>query len=244
VDCPSRRIIDDALAENPELVRAATSATVLAVENGNLVGQLRAAELRVREVGAAERKRIENNLHDSAQQRLVALGIRLVLTSERMYGPEQDELQRFSAEVDQILNEVRAAANGAAPSELAAYGVAAALESLAASGVMPVTIEDRGFGRRSERIETTVFFCCAEALQNATKHAGVSASASVLLSHEDEWLLFSVEDDGAGFELSTVARGKGLNNLDERVASAGGSLTLDTARGRGTRICGRVPVDL
>src|SRR3954452_22386342 len=244
VDCPSRRIIDDALAENPELVRAATSATVLAVENGNLVGQLRAAELRVREVGAAERKRIENNLHDSAQQRLVALGIRLVLTSERMYGHEQDELQRFSAEVDQILNEVRAAANGAAPAELAAYGVAAALESLAASGVMPVTIEDRGFGRRSERIETTVFFCCAEALQNATKHAGVSASASVLLSHEDEWLLFSVEDDGAGFELSTVARGKGLNNLDERVASAGGSLTLDTARGRGTRICGRVPVDL
>ena len=82
-------VIDDALAEDPELVRAATSATVLAVENGNLEGQLRASQLRVREVGAAERKRIEDNLHDSAQQRLVALRIRLELASERLHGPEQ-----------------------------------------------------------------------------------------------------------------------------------------------------------
>src|SRR4051794_8001639 len=237
-------IIDDALAENPELVRAATSATVLAVENGNLEGRLRASELRVREVGAAERTRIENNLHDSAQQRLVALAIRLVLTSERLYGPEQDELQRLVAEVEQVIEEMRAAAKGAAPPELAAHGVAAALETLAGSGVMPVTIEDHGFGRRSEPVETTVFFCCAEALQNATKHAGANVSASVLLSDDGGWVSFSVEDDGAGFDPQTVVRGQGLRNLNERVASAGGSLTLDTAQGRGTRISGRLPADV
>ena len=203
-------VIDEALAEDPELVRAATSATVLAVENGNLEGQLRASQLRVREVGAAERKRIEDNLHDSAQQRLVALRIRLALASERLHGPEQAELQRFGAEVDQVLEEVRTAAKGRPPPELARHGVAAALKSLVRSGVMPVTVEDRGFGRRSELVETTVFFCCAEALQNATKHAGASASASVLLSHSDGWVLFSVEDNGAGFDPHTVARGHGL----------------------------------
>lgn len=161
---PVAMVIDDALAENPELVRAATSATVLAVENGNLEGQLRASQLHVREIGAAERKRIEDNLHDSAQQRLVALQIKLALASERVDGPEQAELHRFGAEVDQVLEEVRTAATGASPPELVRHGVAAGLKSLVRSGVMPVTVEDRGFGRRSEKVETTVFFCCAEAL--------------------------------------------------------------------------------
>ena len=237
-------VIDDALAEDPELVRAAASATVLAVENGNLEGQLRASRLRVREVGAAERKRIEDNLHDSAQQRLVALQIKLAMASERTTAPEQAELQRFGAEVDQVLEEVRTAAKGVVPPELARHGVAAALRSLVRSGVMPVTVEDRGFGRRSELVETTVYFCCAEALQNATKHAGASASASVLLSHSDGWVLFSVEDNGAGFDPHPVARGHGLNNMSDRLAAAGGSLTLDSAEGQGTRMSGRLPADV
>lgn len=109
---------------------------------------------------------------------------------------------------------------------------------------MPVTVEDRGFGRRSELVETTVYFCCAEALQNATKHAGASASASVLLSHSDGWVLFSVEDNGAGFDPHPVARGHGLNNMSDRLAAAGGSLTLDSAEGQGTRMSGRLPADV
>ena len=109
---------------------------------------------------------------------------------------------------------------------------------------MPVAVEDRGFGRRSELVETTVFFCCAEALQNATKHAGASASASVPLSHSDGWVLFSVEDDGAGFDPDTVARGHGLENMNDRLVAAGGSLTLETAQGQGTRISGRLPADV
>jgi signal transduction histidine kinase len=234
-------IMDDALVEDPELVRAATSATVLAVENGALEGQLRESQVRARAAGAAERKRIEDNLHDSAQQRLVALRINLELVSERLHGPDQREMQRFGAEVERVIDEVRAAASGAQPPGLREHGVATTLESLAGTAARSVTVEDRGFGRRSELAESTVFFCCAEALQNATKHAGPSRSVAVELSQSDGWLQFSVEDQGAGFDPDTVARGRGLNNMTERVSAVGGSLTLDSAAGMGTRVSGRVP---
>ncbi len=85
--------------------------------------------------------------------------------------------------------------------------MAEALKSLAGSGVMPVAVEDHEFGRRSELVETTVFFSCAEALQNATKHAGAGTSAGVILSHGEGWVRFSVEDNGTGFDPDTVARG-------------------------------------
>lgn len=236
-------VIDDALADDPELVRAATSATVLAVENGNLEGQLRASQTRVREVGAAERKRIEDDLHDTAQQRLVALRIQLELAGERLHGPEQLELQRLGSEVDRVLEEVRAAASGASPPGLALHGVAGALSALAESAALPVVVQDSGFGRRSELVETTVFFCCSEALQNAAKHAGRSASARVRLSHSDAWVQFSVEDDGDGFDPHTVTRGRGLNNMRDRVAALGGSVTLASVVGQGTRVSGRLPAD-
>ena len=235
--------IDEALTEDPQLVRAATSATVMAVENGSLERQLRASKARIGEVGAAERKRIERNLHDSAQQRLVALRINLELTSERLHGPEQREMQRLGTEVGQVLEDVRTAATGGQPPELDRYGVAAALRSLARSGVMPVAVEDRGFGRRSQLVETTVFFCCAEALQNAAKHAGPSASATVHLSCSDAWLHFSVEDEGVGFDSGAVARGQGLDNIADRVSAVGGSLAIDSAAGQGTRVTGRLPAD-
>jgi signal transduction histidine kinase len=236
-------VIDDALAEDRALVRAATSAIVLAVERGNLEGQLRASQIRTREVGAAERKRIERNLHDSAQQRLVALRINLAQISERLQGPEQRELQRFGAELDHVLEDVRVVASGAQPPELVLHGVATALKSLARSAAMPVAVEDRGFGRRSELVETTVFFCCAEALQNVTKHAGPSASANVHLSGGDAWVWFSVKDDGAGFDPRTVARGRGLDNMSDRLSALGGSLAVDSAVGEGTRVTGRLPAD-
>jgi signal transduction histidine kinase len=236
-------VIDDALAEDPELVRAASSATVLAVENGNLEGQLRESQTRIRHAGAAERERIERNLHDSAQQRLTALRINLEMTSERLHGPERLQLQRFGAELDHVIEDVRAAAGGAQPPGLALHGVAGALKSLVQSARMPITVEDHGFGRRSQLVETTVFFCCAEALQNATKHAGLGASATVRLSDGDGSVHFTVEDDGVGFDPRTVARGRGLGNMTDRVAAMGGSLALDSADGHGTRINGRLPAD-
>ena len=165
-------VIDEALAEDPELVRAASSTTILAVENGNLEGRLRASQTRVREVEAIERKRIERNLHDSAQQRLLALRINLELTERAAARSRAAQIERFGAELDEAIEEVRTAASGAVPPELALRGVAAALRLRARPGPMPVIVEDHAFGRHCELIETTVFFCCAEALQNATEARG------------------------------------------------------------------------
>jgi signal transduction histidine kinase len=153
------------------------------------------------------------------------------------------ELQRFGAELDQVIEDVRTAASGARPRELALYGVAAALRSLARSAPMPVAVEDRDFGRRSELGESTVFFCCAEALQNATKHAGPGRSVTVRLSHSDGWLQFSVQDGGVGFDPGQVARGRGLDNMTDRLAAVGGSLVIDSTAGQGTRVSGRLPAD-
>jgi signal transduction histidine kinase len=102
-------------------------------------------------------------------------------------------------------------------------------------------VEDYGFGRRSERVERTVFFCCVEALQNATKHAGPGTSVVVQLSEHDGWLHFSVADDGVGFDPRTATRGRGLNNIDQRLAAVGGSVAFDSRAGRGTRVRGRLP---
>lgn len=110
------------------------------------------------------------------------------------------------------------------------------LRSLARSGVILVAVEDHGFGRRSELVESTVFFCCAEALQNATKHAGESASDTVRLTDGDGWVQFSVEDDGIGFDLDHVSPGRGLDNMTDRISAVGGSLAIDSAPGAGTRV--------
>ena len=139
---------------------------------------------------------------------------------------------------------MRTAASGAVPPELALRGVAAALRSRARPGPMPVIVEDHDFGRHCELIETTVFFCCAEALQNATKHAGPEASARVDLSCAPGWVLFRVEDDGNGFDLRTAERGSGLASMRERLIAVGGSLAIESVVGQGTRVSGRVPADL
>jgi signal transduction histidine kinase len=236
-------VLDDALAEDPELVGAATSATVLAVANGNLEGELRASRTQLREVGAAERKRIEANLHDSAQQRLVALRINLERTGDRLEGTDRLAMRQYGAELERALEDMRSATSGGQPRDLSALGAAFALKSLARSAAVPVSAEDQGFGRRSELIESTVFFCCAEALQNATKHAGPDASVVVRLGGGDGWVRFSVEDDGAGFDVPTVRRGLGLDNMRDRVVAAGGTLAIESAPSRGTRVRGRLPDD-
>jgi signal transduction histidine kinase len=102
-------------------------------------------------------------------------------------------------------------------------------------------VEDDGFGRRGPPIEAAVFFCCAEALQNATKHAGRSASVTVQLGERDGWLHFTVDDDGQGFDTRATPRGLGLDNMADRIIALGGRLDVDSGPGRGTRVIGRLP---
>jgi signal transduction histidine kinase len=234
--------IDETLAEDPELVRAAASATLLAVENGDLEGELRASRERILEAGNAERRRIERDLHDSAQQRLVALRIHLAIAVEQL-DPDQapEMLERLGAEVDEAIDELRTVAHGVYPQVLADLGVGAALAVVARQSPIPVRIQGEWLGRHSEAVETTVYFCCQECLQNAAKHAGEGASAVICLGEADGDVSFSVEDDGAGFDPSAVEYGAGLTNLADRVAAVGGTLQIDSRPGRGTRIAGEIP---
>ena len=231
-------VTDEVLVEDPELVRAATTATLLAVEHGHLEGELLASRARVVEAGDEARRRLERDLHDSAQQRLVALRVHLELAGERR-DVAGEVVAELGQEIDLALEELRSVARGLAPPALAREGVAPALRLVGAA--IPVTIADRGLGRHPTAVERAVYFCCLEALQNAAAHAGPGAAATVTLARDGRELCFTVADDGAGFDLARVEPGAGLANMRERVEVLGGALVIDTAPGRGTRVCGRVP---
>jgi signal transduction histidine kinase len=235
-------VIDGALAEDPELVRAAASATTLAVEHGNLEGELRHSRARIVAAGDAERRRIERDLHDGAQQRLVALRLHLAIASEQLDGHEQQVLvDRLGTQVEEALEDLRTIASGVYPKILTDAGVAAALRSASRHAALSLTIDDGWRRRHPEEIEAAVYFSCLEALQNAAKHGGPDARARVRLGEENGCVGFTVEDDGRGFDPRSVERGAGLNNIAERVSAAGGTLRIDAAPGRGTRVSGRIP---
>jgi signal transduction histidine kinase len=236
-------VIDERLTEDPELVTAAASATLLAVENGALEGELRASRARILEAGNAERRRIERDLHDSAQQRLVALRIHLALVGEKLDTPEErDMLDGLGTEVDEAIEELRDVARGLYPQIVGQLGLPAALAAVARRSAIPVRIRTDGLSRHSEELETTVYFCCLECVQNAAKHAGADASVTVRLGEDREGIWFCVEDDGPGFDLAKVERGAGLANLADRVEAIGGTLEIDTRPGEGTRITGELPL--
>ncbi len=208
-------VLDETLAEDPELVHAAASATLLAVENGHLEGELLASRARIVQAGDAERRRIERDLHDSAQQRLVALRIHLTLTGEQLdRSEERAMLERLGAEVDDAIDELRTIAHGIYP-HLLSGGVGAALAEVARRSAMTVSVQDAGIGRHPEAVEMTIYFCCLECLQNAAKHAGAGAAVTIRLSEADGHVRFCVDDDGAGFDPGAVERGAGLTNLAE-----------------------------
>lgn len=235
-------VIDEALAEDPELVHAAATATLLAVENGHLEGELHASRARILEAGHAERRRLERDLHDSAQQRLVALRISLTLIGENLDRSEDRALlERLGAEVDETIDELRTLARGIYPQVLADQGITAALASMTRHSAIPISIHGAGLGRHSEAIELTVYYSCLECLQNAAKHAGPRASATIRLSETGGRVRFCVEDDGAGFDPRAIERGVGLTNLTDRLAAVGGTLRIDSAPGRGTCITGELP---
>jgi len=235
-------VIDETLAEDPELVSAAATATVVAVENGSLEGELQATRAAVLEAGDAARRRIERDIHDTAQQRLVALRIQLTLAGEEVEGAQdRARLERLDAEVAQAIDELRSVVHGATPEVLGRDGLAPALEAAVARSPMPVRIHAAGLTRRSAAVETAVYFCCLESLQNAAKHAGRDASVTVHVSQFQGHLGFTVEDDGVGFDPDGVRRGAGLDNLAERLAALGGTLRIDSRPGRGTRVTGHLP---
>jgi PAS domain S-box-containing protein len=243
---------DRALADQPILSQVAGGFALVALENQRLEAELHSSlrelkESRARIMSAAdkERQRIERDLHDGAQQRLVALGIKLELARRQADadpGDGSELLREIGSDVDQALAEVRSLAHGVYPSQLAARGLADALRVAADGGVLEVSVSADGLGRHPHEIESAVYFCCLEALQNAAKHAGSASSVRITLTETaDEQLSFEVRDDGVGLP-KRIEDGAGLDNMRDRIAAVGGSLEVGAAAGEGTRVAGLVPL--
>jgi signal transduction histidine kinase len=227
---------DEALGEEPELLRAAAAATLVAVETGQLEGALHESRARAALAGEAERRRFGRDLHDGAQQRLLAIRLRL-----GELGRDDAVVSELDAELALALQELRALAQGLYPPVLARHGVGAALRAVTRSSGR-VAVRDDGLGRHAPACESAIYFCCLEAVQNAIKHAGDGLPVTVTLGTADGFAAFSIADEGAGFDASASTEGAGLSDLRERVAALGGELELATAPGRGTQVRGRVPL--
>ena len=204
---------------------------------------LRASRQRLVAAQDEERRRLERNLHDGAQQNLVALKVKLGL-AEMMAAKDPARAKQLvgemKADADEALDTLRDLARGIYPPLLADQGLGAALESQARKATLPVEVRADGIGRYPQDIEAAVYFCCLEALQNIQKYAAAS-EATVRLSETDGNLNFEVEDDGKGFDTETTPRGSGLNNMADRLETLGGAVTIHRGSA-GMIVTGRLPV--
>jgi signal transduction histidine kinase len=191
-----------------------------------------------------ERRRLERNLHDGAQQNLVALKVKLGLVEMlAVKDPAKAGamLEQLKSDADEALQTLRDLARGIYPPLLADKGLVAALQSQARKATLPVTVDADGISRYAQDVEATVYFCVLEALQNVQKYAEAS-EATVRLRHEDGALRVDVEDNGKGFDVRAAVRGAGLTNMGDRLDAMSGTLSIDSAPGRGTRVCVTLPV--
>jgi signal transduction histidine kinase len=238
---------DPSLRDEPELLGAATAAAGMAVENGRLHAELRArleelrgSRARVIEAGQKERKRLERDLHDGAQQRLVALSMQLRLLAPRIRSdPAAAEalVAKATSELATSVNELRQIAQGIHPSVLN-HGLTVALESLAARSTVPTALSVDLADRLPEAVETAAYFVVAEAITNIAKYARASA-VDVRVTRDGGGALVEVTDDGIGG--ADDARGSGLRGLADRVEALDGRLAVVSPAGRGTTVTAVIP---
>ena len=209
-----------------------------------LIEELRSSRRRLVAAQDDERRKIERNLHDGAQQQLVALAVQLKLARtmvERDPAKAAALLDTLQGSATDALEDLRDLARGIYPPLLADKGLATALEAQARKAVVPVTVEADGVGRFPADIESAVYFSCLEALQNVAKYAD-AATARITLSDGSGELHFEIRDDGRGFDPSATSYGTGLQGIADRLAALGGELVVTSAPGDGTAVAGRLPV--
>jgi signal transduction histidine kinase len=225
---------------------ALTTASLAAIVSERRAAAIELADSRARIVAAAarERRRLEAELHDSTQNRIVALLMRLGLardTAEHRAPELVPSLDLMIADAEAMTEELRRIAHGILPPVLTSEGLAAALRAETVHSAIGVRVLDEGVGRGEQDLELAVYLCCLEAIQNAAKHAGRGAVASVTLRHADGELRFTVHDTGSGFDTAVVAPGAGLTNVRDRIETAGGRVDVVSAPGRGATVSGVVP---
>jgi signal transduction histidine kinase len=238
---------DKTLDDEPELLEAVGAAAGISLENARLQAELKArlvelqgSRARVIEVGQKERQRLERNLHDGAQQRLIALSLQLSLLEQRHRDePEvRAELDQARREIALSLEELRDVARGIHPAVLTGHGLKVALESLAARAALPVRLTVDIEQRLPERVEVAAYYVVSESLVNIGKHAH-ARDASVRVAKSNSSLVVEVVDDGVGG--ANTERGSGIRGLADRVEALGGRLRVWTPRGGGTRVEAEIP---
>jgi signal transduction histidine kinase len=206
--------------------------------------ELRASRARIVAAADAERRRIERDLHDGAQQHLTSLSVRLLMAA-KLAGQDPELaslLEQLGAEVRDTAQELRNLAHGIYPPLLRANGLADALFAAASHATLPTRVQAGSVGRYPADVEAAVYFCCLEAIQNACKHAGERASIRLRVREEAGTLTFEVTDDGTGFDAAGRGLGAGLLNMADRLGAFGGRLRVDSVPGQGTRVTGTVPL--
>jgi signal transduction histidine kinase len=205
---------------------------------------LRESRARIVASGDAERRRVERNLHDGAQQSLVALAVNLRLARD-IVAEDPDGagelLDQLAIDLKATIQELRDLAHGIYPPLLADSGLEQALRAAANRSPLAASVQAAGAGRYTPEIEAAVYFCCLEALQNAAKHAA-GATVTIRVWEESGGLLFSVTDDGPGYDARAARRGHGLTNMADRLGAIGGSVRWQSEPGNGTQVHGSIPL--
>jgi signal transduction histidine kinase len=235
------KLISDLAAQVGQVLRNAG----LTEQLGERLADLRASRRRIVTAQDDQRRRIERDLRDGAQQQLLAIASGLAL-AQSLAGRDQEReralVSQLRAGTRQALEALRDLARGIYPPLLADQGLVPAVTAQAGKAPLPVIVHAEGVGRYPADIETAVYFCCVEAVQNAARHAPRS-TVRIRLRGSAEDVSFEVADDGPGFDRSRVPPGAGgLQHMADRLAALGGSLQVDAGPGRGTTVTGRIPV--
>lgn len=242
-----QRLLDDLLASaglalrNLQLTAGLQRHIQRTVERS---AELQASRQRIVTTSDAARRRLERDIHDGAQQHLVALTVNLSLAAT-MAGRDPSRAQALVAELrpaaETALATLEQLSRGVYPQALSKGGVAAALRSAWSTSPLPVQVVDRTDRRFPAEVESAAYFCCLEAVQNAIKHARPTW-IGVSLTADDGVLYLEVRDDGMGFDVADIIEGAGLANMRDRVESLGGTLMVDSRPDAGTRLSSRIPV--
>jgi signal transduction histidine kinase len=206
--------------------------------------ELRQSRARIVASGDAERRRVERNLHDGAQQHLVAMAVNLRLARDIVGDDPRaagEMLDQLADDVKSTIQDLRELAHGIYPPLLADSGLGEALRAAGTRSPLPVTVTTDGIGRYTPDIEAAIYFCCLEALQNAAKHAP-QAHVQVRVWEDSGGLLFSVSDDGPGFDATAVHHGHGFINMTDRLGAIGGTVRWESQPGHGAQVLGTVPL--
>ncbi|MGZ8579623.1 MAG: histidine kinase, partial [Actinomycetota bacterium] len=224
------------------LVRDLAAQAGLVLRNVRLIEELRDSRRRLVAAQDLERRKIERNIHDGAQQQLVAIQVKLRLAKQlagRDAAKSVELLEQLQADAGAAIEDLRDLARGIYPPLLADKGLAAALEAQARKAAIPIAVRADDIGRYPQEIEAAVYFACLEALQNTAKYAEAS-HATIELERSNGSLSFRVEDDGRGFDASAARDGTGLPGIVDRLEAIGGELFVESMPGRGTTIRGAV----